>query len=146
MLTSLPNRSLPKVAVMSFALLSLASMPLLAQSRTDMPAQQGSGDIHHNMTPEQMQQHHQSMLEQMRQMTTHMESMTPEMIAQMTPAQQQQHHQQMMAQMKEMMGQMEQWGQMMQGNHSMAGDTPHQMEEHQSHPAPSGDHHPAGHH
>ena len=145
MLTSLSNRSLLKVAVMSFALLSLASMPLLAQSHADMPAQQGSGDIHHNMTPEQMQQHHQSMLEQMRQMTAHMESMTPEMMAQMTPAQQQQHHQQMMAQMKEMMAQMEQWGQMMQGDHSMSGDAPHQMEEHQSHPAPSGDRHPAGH-
>ena len=138
-------RPLTQATVVGLALLSLTALPSLAQTQTEMPSPHTSGSAHDGMPPEQMQQHHQSMLKQMRQMTAHMEEMTPEMMAQMTPEQQQQHQQQMMAQMKTMMAQMEQWGQAMQGNHPMPGNAPHQMEGHQNHPSTSDNHDPASH-
>ena len=131
---SFSHRTLAGVTVVSLALLSLTAMPLLAQTSSERPSQHIGGSAHQDMTPEQMQQHHQSMLEQMRQMTNHMESMTPEMMAQMTPEQRQQHHQQMLAQMQQMITQMEHWGQMMQNGRSMKGSGTGTMDRLNHHP------------
>lgn len=91
----------------------LSNLPSVAQTSANTPivvAQQSS-----SMTPEQMRQHHQTLITQMqqmlKQMAEQMEQMTPEEISQMN-----QQHQQMMSEMEELAGKIQQMHQMMGSN------------------------------